>query len=435
MRCSIKSIVSAGLATGLVLAWSLSETSSTFGQRGGRGGGHSGSITRGSGGHSSAGRSYSSGRSSSGYRAQGSGRTISGYRSGYQGSSAGKSARSYTRSSGNYAIRAKGSSGSHPRSYTYDGGRKTSHDGHSKNYQYKKYAYSGGHRSGHYDKYSYHGGHRDQHHGDHHYLSFSPYGFGYGYRSGHFSLLIGPYGYGYGWGYPYYGYYGSPYYYGGYDGYYGDSYYASDEYDNYDAAVAVAVVPTNERAALFQGRAEQAFRAAQYGEAVRESNHAVIEDGQNGLVHLFAAQTLFAVNDYDAAAAAIHRGLTLADRKDWGFIVDNYKKFYTNDDYVAQMNRLIEAIEKYPEVPSLRFVRGYHYVFLGHKDAALKELAKAVELDNLNPMANELLAMVGAPPVDDATKSAEFPDPALPGAVLPAGGISEDSKAEKSPQP
>ena len=264
-------------------------------------------------------------------------------------------------------------------------------------------------------------------------MSFSPYGIGYGYRSGHFSLLIGPYGYGYGGGYPYYGYYGSPYYYGSYDGYYGGANYASDEYDDYDAAVAV--VPTNEQAVPFQARAEQAFRTAQYGEAVRQSNHAVVEDGQNGLVHLFAAQALFAVNDYDAAAAASHRGLTLAERKDWGFIVNNYKKFYRNDDYVAQMNRLIEAIEKYPEAPGLRFVRGYHYVFLGHKDAALKQLTKAVELDNRNPMANELLAMVGGPPVDEATKLAISPAPVLPGAVLPAGGISEDLKAEKNPQP
>ena len=246
-------------------------------------------------------------------------------------------------------------------------------------------------------------------------------------------MLIGPYGYGSGWGYPYYGNYVSSYYYGSNDGYYDDSNYASDDYDDYEAAVAV--VPTNEQAAPFQARAEQAFRAAQYGEAVRQSNHAVVEDGQNGLVHLFAAQALFAVNDYDAAAAAIYRGLTLADRKDWGFIVKNYKKFYGNDDYVAQMDRLIEAIEKYPEVPSLRFVRGFHYVFLGHKDAALKELTKAVELDNSNPMANELLAMVGGPPVADTTKSATSPGPMLPGAVLPAGGISEDLNAEKKPQP
>jgi len=396
------------------------------------GGGHSSagrSFSRGGGGHSSAGRSsHSGGRSSSSYRAHSSSRASSGhpsYRGGHQEYSGGKSARSYTLSSGNYVTRSKGSSGSHNRSYTYDGGGHKSHQGG----HYKKYVYSGGHHDGHYNTYSYRGGHHGGHYGDHHYLSFSPYGFGYGYHSGHFSLFIGPYG----WGYPSYGYYGSPYYYGSYDGYYDDSYYASDDYDDYDSAVAV--VPTNEQAVPFQARAEQAFRAAQYGEAVRQSNHAVVEDGQNGLVHLFAAQALFAVNDYDAAAAAIHRGLTLAERKDWGFVVNNYKRFYRNDDYVAQMNQLIEAIEKYPEVPSLRFVRGYHYVFLDHKKAALKELTKAVALDNRNPMANELLAMVGGPPVADTTESATSPAPALPGAVVPASGISEDLKAEKNPQP
>jgi tetratricopeptide (TPR) repeat protein len=211
--------------------------------------------------------------------------------------------------------------------------------------------------------------------------------------------VIGPYGFG-GYGYGGYGY-------GGYGGGYADAYYVDDYADDYDEvypaeytadyASADTVVPTNEQAAPFQQLAEQAFRSQQYDEAARQSNHVIIEDGENGKAHLFAAQALFAVNDYDAAAAAIFQGMSLLDQKEWGFIVENYRQLYTNDDYVVQMDRLIEAIKKYPDVASLRFVRGYHYTFLGHKEAAKRELLKAHELDDRNPLVPKLLGILGAP--------------------------------------
>ncbi|MHC4178078.1 MAG: hypothetical protein ACYSWU_11265, partial [Planctomycetota bacterium] len=165
-----------------------------------------------------------------------------------------------------------------------------------------------------------------------------------------------------------------------------------------------AVIPASGSAADFQLQAERAFREHRYEDAARLSNHAIVEDGQNGKLHLFASQTLFAVGDYRSAAAAIQQAAALLDRSQWGFVVENYKKFYRGDDYVTQMAKLGEFIKENPDASYAYFLRGYHYKFLGYDEAARKQLAKAVELESRDRLAAELLVMAGGK-VPDAVPS------------------------------
>jgi hypothetical protein len=179
-----------------------------------------------------------------------------------------------------------------------------------------------------------------------------------------------------------------------------------------------AVVPAAGAAAEFQRRAEQAFREHRYDEAARLSHHAIVEDNQNGKLYLFASQALFALGEYQAASAAIQQAAALLDRSEWGFVVENYRRIYRGPDYVTQMARLVEFIEKNPEAAYAYFLRGYHYVYLGHEEAARKQLSKALELESRDRLAAELLTLVGGTPPAAAEPSALIP-PEVEKRILP----------------
>ena len=145
----------------------------------------------------------------------------------------------------------------------------------------------------------------------------------------------------------------------------------------------------------YQRGATEAFRAGNYDLALRLGNHALVETPRNGKLHLFVSQILFAKGNYEAATAAIHQAASLLEPKDWGYVVENFREYYRNKDYVTQMAALTQLIEASPDAAYARFLRGYHYGYLGHKEAARRELAKAVELEGRDKLAVRLLEMFG----------------------------------------
>jgi Tfp pilus assembly protein PilF len=284
------------------------------------------------------------------------------------------------------------------------------------------------------------------------YLNISPNGIGIGYQNGNFGIQVGPVG---GYGYGGYGGYG----YGGFGGGYYNDYYASPGYyanpgyystpnvyssptyyppvvqpmvvnpsviveqplypvapplpsnvTNYPAPADSQVVPTNpvpnaandrsiievnEDASRFQVQAERAFKAHDYNEAVRIVNHALLEDGENGKLHLFASQCYFATGDFRGAAIGIAQAMSLLEEQDWGYVVQDYEQFYDNDDYVSQMDRLVQFNRENPEAGYALMLRGYHYLYLGHKDAAAQQFSKAIKIDPGDEIAKKLLALTG----------------------------------------
>jgi len=273
----------------------------------------------------------------------------------------------------------------------------------------------------------YYGGYRGgRYYGGRGYSSFyfSPYGFGYGY---------GPYGgyYGRGWnfylgglGYGYYdNYYGPGY---GYAGYSSPSYYPSEYVDTssdddyvVSDSTASPIIAAAGAAAEYQLQAEQAFRAHNYEEAVRLSNHAIVEDMGNGRLHLFAVQALFAVGDYRGAAGALQQGLSLLQPSDWGYVVENYKLFYEGNDYLTQMESLVAYNKQNPSAAYAHLVRGYQYVFLGYKEAAEKQLSTVVALESRDRLAADLLAMVRGEPLSSPPSEEITPPTATLEAATP----------------
>lgn len=178
-------------------------------------------------------------------------------------------------------------------------------------------------------------------------------------------------------------------------------------------AVGPSIIASAVNASEYQSRAEQAFRNNQYQDAARLSTHAIIEDGENGKLHLFASQVFFAIGDYRASAAAIQRGTSLLDKNDWGYVVQNFKLFYRGKDYVKQMDALIQFTKSNPDLSYVHLLRGYHYKYLGYDEAARAPLTRAVELESRDRLAAELLVMAGGKlPEEAAPATLDKPDPA-----------------------
>lgn len=212
--------------------------------------------------------------------------------------------------------------------------------------------------------------------------------------------------------------YGRPYYGGYYDNSYG---YGSNRYvDSYatletplDAAVGpdeFSSQSAGDNSEYFLLAAEAAFRAGRYDQAMRELQHALVERPGDGRAILFMSQVLFATGNYQQAIAAAYQGMSLLDEEHWGFLIENYDKYYGNNDYVSQMKRLDDYIVKNPEAAYAYALRGYHWGFLGYAKAARKALQKAIELEPRDQMAAKLFVKFGgSAPVAKPEAKSESP--------------------------
>lgn len=271
-------------------------------------------------------------------------------------------------------------------------------------------------------------------------------GFHYSYPGGRGFVQVGPgprfgvgpgpgvsWGYSYGpgfgayraysqWALPFGSGYTGAFYGGGANPYYGYYSYASPQrfnagrIDPGTAGVDHSPGGTGE----FEQSAREAFRRGDYQEAARLVNHALIDDPQNAQLYLFASQALFAVGEYEGSAALVHQAATQLETAELGVVVQNYGQYYRGRDYIEQMNQLIEFIQQNPDSTAALFVRGFQYGFLGHRDAALKDLAKAYELESRDELVPKLIEEFGGqPPTNPAANETAPPTEFAPPETLP----------------
>ena len=247
------------------------------------------------------------------------------------------------------------------------------------------------------------------------YIGLGAGGLSYGYRSPGFSIQLGAPYYGrsfsYGYGYPGY-FYDAPYYGPTYSS--GSYRYAVPQampspapaqqtYRVPDSATAFSpgdqsrqvatVIPTNENAAKFQAQAEAAFREGQLAEAERLTHHAMLEDLDNGILWLFQSQVQFGLGEYEAAVNSLDEGLTRIAPADRGYVVEHYDRLYRGQAYVQQMKQLVEYEKQHVDAEAATLLRAYHYLFLGHPEAANNLLDK-VEPPAENAPGHTLWAML-----------------------------------------
>ena len=228
---------------------------------------------------------------------------------------------------------------------------------------------------------------------------------------------------GHGWGYPYGGYgmglglglglgYGLSSGYGyGYPGY--ASGYPASVYDNTTYVTVVenshppATQPTtlvtpisatvvDEAAAArsrdFANQGVAAFQKGDYDGAASGLRHAIVEDPGNPILLMELGMALFAMGKYEEATGAIQTGMHQLPPDHWGMVVTHYADLYANpQDYTRHLHGLEQGVKAKPNDPSVRFLLGYHYGYLGFFKQSMEQLDKTIRIEPRDEMAKQLL--------------------------------------------
>ncbi len=323
------------------------------------------------------------------------------------------------------------------------------HQGHDGRSGYTQPHYNQFHADSHYGGNKNYGNRYRANYGGFNYLNISPYGLGYSYYNNGFGLSIGtaryyPPNYGYA---DYYRVPSSTYYYGGsygipYDPY-GTAGYPVDTtvpYSSYtDVLAAHDLLSTGEvvagypppatdvigstvvtpmirtaspEADRFQAAAEQAFREGRYEEASRLVDQALDLDSTTGYLYLFGSQTKFAIGQYELAVDQLEAATQLLPPEQWGYVVQNFRNFYGQNDYVTQTNALSDRIAKSRFDADARLLRGYQYGALGYPDAATKDFVEASKLNPDDVVIGQLQAVFGKDVPLEGPVEVEPPKPA-----------------------
>ena len=144
----------------------------------------------------------------------------------------------------------------------------------------------------------------------------------------------------------------------------------------------------------FSRDGELSFKKGDYKQAVREWRHALLEDPQNGTLIMMMAQAQFQTGDFNQSAGAVQAGMMMLPKDKWGIVVGNFKELYSDtQDYVDQVKVLEKAIKDDPKNPALRFLVGYHYMYLGYPAEALREFKVGDEHAKTDQALKELIKM------------------------------------------
>ncbi|MFM7161255.1 MAG: tetratricopeptide repeat protein, partial [Planctomycetaceae bacterium] len=121
-----------------------------------------------------------------------------------------------------------------------------------------------------------------------------------------------------------------------------------------------------ESARVFADKGEQDFKGGNYKAAVYSWKHALVDDPENGVLVLMFSQALLATGEYAQAAGAVQQAVQLLPGDQWGVVIENFRELYGKaGDYSEQIKSLEKAMKDKPEDPGLRFLAGYHYLYLG----------------------------------------------------------------------
>jgi tetratricopeptide (TPR) repeat protein len=158
--------------------------------------------------------------------------------------------------------------------------------------------------------------------------------------------------------------------------------------------------------ALFdQSRA--AFAKGEYKQALDLCNQTVKTMPNDAVVHEFRSLVLFALKNYREAAAAAYAVLSAGPGWDWTTLSSLYGNAA---DYTTQLRALEANVKQNPKSSDSRFLLAYHYLTIGHPEAAKSQLR---EVDKLTPNDKLVKALLGITSASDQGTQTPTPNPPL----------------------
>jgi len=158
-----------------------------------------------------------------------------------------------------------------------------------------------------------------------------------------------------------------------------------------DPAVAppLANVPPQALAEFEQAR--RAFFAADYAAALNSADKALERLPNDAVIHEFRALNLFALGQYQEAAATLYAVLSVGPGWDWTTMVGLYPDISV---YTEQLRSLELYCTANRQDPAARFVLAYHYLTMGHEAAAAGQFKNVLALVPDDQLAAQLLLQI-----------------------------------------
>jgi hypothetical protein len=134
--------------------------------------------------------------------------------------------------------------------------------------------------------------------------------------------------------------------------------------------------------------ARAAFKAGDYAKALQLTDQALGTMPNDATLHEFRALVLFALGQYEQAAAPLYAVLSVGPGWDWTTMVGLYPGV---DVYTAQLRALESYCKEQPKSAASRFVLAYHYLTQGNTETAVGQLRQVVQLQPNDKLAAQLL--------------------------------------------
>lgn len=139
-------------------------------------------------------------------------------------------------------------------------------------------------------------------------------------------------------------------------------------------------VPEDETAQQAMERfddARAAFKRLDYEEALRDIDSAIELTPSDATLHEFRALILFAMGDYQEAAATIYAVLAAGPGWNWETMASLYQSTTTHTE---QLRALEAHVRDNPDDSAAMFLLAYQYMTMGHLDAAVRKWERVAEL-------------------------------------------------------
>jgi tetratricopeptide (TPR) repeat protein len=175
---------------------------------------------------------------------------------------------------------------------------------------------------------------------------------------------------------------------------------------------AAPVEPSQESLDKFT-QAQAAFSQGNYDDALRLVDEAAVQWPKDAVLHEFRSLVLFALKRYSESAAAIHAVLAVGPGWDWKTLSSLYGNV---DAYTSQLRALEAYCKANPKAADTRFLLGYHYLTMGHSDAALTEFRMASELQPKDEVSASLVRSLSPRDTESQATSEAAPPTAVPAA-------------------
>ena len=171
-------------------------------------------------------------------------------------------------------------------------------------------------------------------------------------------------------------------------------------------APAPPPAPSQSQGLLLFSNAQTMFRAGQYEAALNEADRAVVFLPNDSLIHEFRGLCLFALGDYQPAAAAVHAVVSAGPGWNWATV----SNLYGNPTaYTGQLRAIESYCNDHPTESAPRFLLAYHYLLAEHNDEAAAVLHDVVRLQPDDQLAAQLLKGLTTP--RDTTPTPAAPTP------------------------